>query len=37
VIATDVGDIRAIVAEPNRAYVTPRDDATAYLAGMAAR
>ena len=35
VIATDVGDIRAIVAEPNRPYVVARDDATAYLAGMA--
>lgn len=35
VVATDVGDIRPIVAGENRAYVVPRDDSAAYAAAMA--
>ncbi|HYZ21169.1 MAG TPA: glycosyltransferase [Rhodopila sp.] len=35
VVSTDVGDVRLMLAEPNHAFVTPRDDA-AFAAALAA-
>ena len=34
VIATDVGDIRLIVAEANRRFIFPRDDEAQFAAGL---
>ena len=34
VVATDVGDTKALVSEPNRAFVTPLGDDAAYAAAL---